>query len=354
MRKLIPKSLLPLLRKIRKTLHISVLKIGASTRTMSRIFYFFFRANFLREQYAVISGIINYERNLVVLRETSALLRRNIHRLEKGLIMIPRRPSFAESYILETVEIFFLASQKQVLNEHEFNWAHDVLLSYFEAVTDTSKISEAREVFERAIQTHQVTESSLEMVPYRYKDLPPLEISDKELHNLYLRRRSVRWYKDKPVDLSLISKAIDMASTAPSACNRQPYRFDVSVDPIKAKQIASLAGGTPGWGDNIQALVVIVGDLSSYYGEHDRHLIYIDGALVAMQFMLALDPLGLASCPVNWPDHEYKEKKMDAMLNLKEYERPIMLITVGYPDNNGGIAFSQKKTSSSLMRVIQP
>ena len=47
-------------------------------------------------------------------------------------------------------------------------------------------------------------------------------------------------------------------------------------------------------------IIVIVGELDAYEYDRDRHLIYIDGSLAAMTFMLALETLGLSSCPINW------------------------------------------------------
>ena len=86
--------------------------------------------------------------------------------------------------------------------------------------------------------------------------------------------------------------------------------------------------GTSGYSYNIPSIVVVVGDLSSYFSERDRHVIYIDASLAAMTFMLTLETMGLSSCPINWPDIEKLERKMKKKLSLKSYERPVMLISV--------------------------
>ena len=96
--------------------------------------------------------------------------------------------------------------------------------------------------------------------------------------------------------------------------------------------------------------MVVVGDLSAYPYERDRHLIYVDASLASMQLMLALETLGLSSCPINWPDIEVMERGMAEVLDLSFHERPIMLISVGYPDPRGNIPFSQKKSSDSMIR----
>ena len=41
------------------------------------------------------------------------------------------------------------------------------------------------------------------------------------------KRRSIRKFKDTPVDLDLVSQLIEAAVAAPSANNRQPWKFIV-------------------------------------------------------------------------------------------------------------------------------
>jgi nitroreductase len=137
---------------------------------------------------------------------------------------------------------------------------------------------------------------------------------------------------------------------APSACNRQPFKF-IQLSGADAATAAGFAMGTTGFAAQIPTLLVVVGDLSAYPAERDRHVIYIDGALASMQLMLALDTLGLASCPINWPDVERLERKMDKFLQLQPWQRPVMLIAVGYPDPTGGIPFSAKK---SVVQTLVP
>ena len=349
-----PRALKDVLKRAYESMGLATLRLASKHGVLASFYYFLINRSFDREHLATIHGLLNYQQNLYQLKASSALLRRNIHRLEKGLIMTPRRPSFAEHFIVETVDIFTKAHQQQSIDSKEFQWAYNVLSEYFTIVVDTPVIAKARVAFEvinSQIDTQQSTDCDL-LTPYKYADLPAPQVNPEQLATLFARRRSVRWYDDKPVPHELLAQAVNMASTAPSACNRQPYRFDVATDPERARAIAKLAGGTPGWVQNVQCCAVVVGDLSSYFGEHDRHLIYIDGSLAAMQFMLALDTLGLASCPVNWPDVDSREKNLQAELNLPPYERPIMLITVGYPSQDGGVAFSQKKQSTSLLNIV--
>jgi Lon protease-like protein len=156
-----------------------------------------------------------------------------------------------------------------------------------------------------------------------------------------------RWLERREMDVDW-----DAARQAPSACNRQPFRFLIANGKPLTREIASIPMGTRGFAEGFPAIVVLVGDLSAYFDERDRHVIYIDGSLAAMQFMLALETLGLASCPINWPDIEDREKRMDQVLGLAAHERPILLIAVGYADPTGGVPFSEKTPLSHLRRYL--
>jgi nitroreductase len=68
--------------------------------------------------------------------------------------------------------------------------------------------------------------------------------------------------------------------------------------------------------------------------------------------MLALETLGLSSCPINWPDIESREKMLSSKLDLRFHQRTIMLIAVGYAEPEGGVPFSQKKSDSVLLNDV--
>jgi nitroreductase len=350
LRKLLPQELILKLKNIVSSFDSIIYPVFAKNSFLSSIYYCFFSTQFRREHQSVLQGRIKYQTSLNAIEQSSVLLRRNTHRLEKGLIMQPRRNVFAKAYILETVQCFRKCVNSQSICRDELKWAQDVLKKYFDIVGSSPDIDKARSLF-YPIDLQQ-DNSATEFLPYKHQEREQSDISQKQLYQLFKQRRSVRWYEQKPVSVSLISKAIDMASQAPSACNRQPFQFYTITDMNKASDIASIAMGTTGFADNIPALLVVVGDLSAYPAERDRHVIYIDGGLASMQLMLALETLGLSSCPINWPDIEICEQKISKQLKLPKYLRPIMLISVGYGQATGQIPFSQKKNAETLLKEV--
>jgi len=339
----------------------------SNSRFCSILYYCVFNSQFRREMFSVLQGRKAYADKLTIAQRSSPLLRRNIHRLEKGLIMRPRRPVFALDYIGETVDAYASACRFNTLNSAEFKWATDVLAQYFAVTAEHPVLNKERQRFASLTQASSANtavintplgnasaasnENSL-AVPYRYADIAKTELSFSQLSQLFKQRRSVRWFLPQAVPKELIYQAVEAASQAPSACNRQPFRFDLLLQPAAAQKVAALAMGTVGFADNIPSLLVVVGDLSCYPAERDRHVIYIDASLATMQLMLALETLGLSTCPINWPDIESRERAMAKALNLPPYERPVMLLAVGFADPAGGIAFSQKKSAELLIREV--
>ena len=88
---------------------------------------------------------------------------------------------------------------------------------------------------------------------------------------------------------------------------------------------------------------MVVGKLESYFSPRDRHAVYVDSSLAAMQFILGLETLGLSSSVINWPDFEPLERKMQKTLGLELTDRVVMLIAVGYAHSEGMVPFTKKK-----------
>jgi len=318
----------------------------------SSLFYAFFSRSFDREHQAVLAGKRAFGNVVKTNASSSPELRRNIHRLEKGLTMKPRRPFFAEDYIGRTVQLFIDLASSENAGFDELKWADDVLESYFSTVTSTEKISDAAVGWRnsRSVLIDNASKSSRHFSPYFSEKRKRANIQLESFADLVRERRSVRWYMDTVVEQCDLDKAISAASMAASACNRQPYSFLTFTDRDLATNIAKLAGGTAGWCHQIPALIVVIGDLSCFPHERDRHLPYIDASLATSQMLLALQCIGISSCVINWPDIEENDSQIHERLALEVHERVIMLVAVGYADPKGLIPWSHKKLTSQLKR----
>lgn len=313
------------------------------------IYYLLFSSQFDSETRAVLMGTLEHKNNQQI--RSAVGLRRNIHRIEKGLVMEPRRDVFGSKYIEETINHLLHYKNNTLASQNTLTWAEDILNEYFKSIKKhTTETKKALESFKN--MKPQKTEKGGK-IPYRSDQRKTSQIDYDTFKELCEQRRSTRWFKNKDVDENEIQKAIEAASLAPSACNRQPYKFYITTHQSKASTISKLAMGTRGFYENIPCLIAVTGDLSFYPYERDRHLIYIDSSLASMQLMLALETLGLSSCPINWPEIEERDEKLKKALHLEHHEKVIMLIAVGYAKNSGGIPYSEKKESNELIKKIR-
>ena len=343
-----------MIRQVVRRLYHHVGDIGvrlmAKRRWLARLGYGLLSPRFSRENYLVAAGIKRHHQLGGLQDQVShPRLRRNIHRLEKGLIMQPRRSVFGLAYLQQLVDDFSAQAVKPNACREELQWAYCVLREYF-LVADQSEpvIHQAKKSFETVEYAAGEQRSS----PYLRNASLHSRVALGDLQKLAMQRRSVRWFKDQKVNRELVEQAMQAAALAPSACNRQPFAVYIVDNDATLKKAVKLPMGTAGWGHNIPMLAIFVGDFSSFEAARDRHVPYIDASLAAMNLMLALETLGLASCPINWPDIEDREQKMAELLTLQPWQRPIMCMAIGYAQEEGGIAFSQKKRPEQLIRYV--
>jgi nitroreductase len=342
------KKYFSIVKQVWRTVDKKIIQVSYKNSLLASIYYAFWSSVFFDEHKAVLSGRVKYFKNIRQKGRNSILIRRNVHRLEKGMIMRPRKTIFATTYIEETIDAYSMAlsyytSQKQMPDE--MRWAHDVLKEYFTITDNSNKIINAcRERFSELPSI----EGDGECKPFCRYNANDTVIQYEDLLKLSLQRRSVRWYKQTPVPRELIDKAIDVARMAPSACNRQPFKFLIFDDRAKIKNVANIPMGTKGFANNVPGIIAVVGDLSSFFHEQDRHVIYIDASLASMALLYALESQGVSSCVINSSDVYSTQNRIKKELGLQDYERVLIYISYGYADPEGFIPYSQKKSLEQL------
>ena len=298
-------------------------------RKLADLYYFLFSSDFSREHQKVMNGKYQHLQALKKGKPNAFHLRREVHRLEKGLVMRNRREVFGLSDIKGVIKNYHILKEQSNPKEVDadlLNWASSVIQKYFESVDATNPIvQDAKVLFYGDDKPRPKLNGQLKSVPYLKQEAAKSNISYEDFHSLAMQRRSVRWFQDKPVPHELIEKAMLAATQSPSACNRQPFEFRVFDQKELKDKVGSIPMGIRGIYSNVPSFVVVVGKLSAYLSERDRHVIYIDGGLASL------------------------EQKMEDLLGLEADERPMMLIGIGYADPQGGIPFSQKKSPAQLI-----
>jgi len=159
------------------------------------------------------------------------------------------------------------------------------------------------------------------------------------LMEIITKRRSVRAYLPTPVPREMITKCIEAARLAPSACNSQPCRFIVIDQPEMKDRIAAAAfSGTYkacSFAASAPVLVAVVnqrGNLASRFGGIIRKVPFslIDIGIGVEHFVLQATELGLGTCWLGW----FNIKAAKKALGLSWNTDLVLLISVGYADES--------------------
>tara|TARA_B100001971_G_scaffold132423_1_gene122265 strand:- start:378 stop:1022 length:645 start_codon:yes stop_codon:yes gene_type:complete len=136
-------------------------------------------------------------------------------------------------------------------------------------------------------------------------------------------RRSIRSFQDKAVPEELLRKIIEAAQWAPSASNRQEWRFIVIDDPDVKEKIAkeTVAYFVP----KATLLILILYCNRTHNMEYKDHL--LSAAMAIQNMQLVIHSLGLGSCCVNNLPPKYKLRKI---LSIPGCFDPVSLLCVGY------------------------
>lgn len=144
-------------------------------------------------------------------------------------------------------------------------------------------------------------------------------------------RRSIRKYKDTPVEMETIQQILDAARLAPSWKNMQCWRFLVLTDPEqRAKTVDAFPDDNPGKKAIAGAPVVIVvcADPRESGVENGIEYYIADTAIAFEHLCLAAYALGLGTCWMGW----YNEERIKQALGIPAAIRIIGLTPLGYPD----------------------
>ncbi|CAM3049673.1 polysaccharide pyruvyl transferase family protein [Paracoccus nototheniae] len=174
--------------------------------------------------------------------------------------------------------------------------------------------------------------------------------SNRSFLNVVYSRRSVREFVQTPVPLSKIKTAVQIASQAPSVCNRQGPRVHYFTDHGQIEKIVDLQSGFKGYAKP-PGLLLVTCDLTCFVAPSERNQGFIDGGLFMMSLLLALEEVGLGSCPLNAAMNAGKEGKIRRIAGISASEILISFIAIGNFDPGVLVARSFRYPTSSILSV---
>lgn len=163
----------------------------------------------------------------------------------------------------------------------------------------------------------------------------------KSLQNIISQRRSVRKYANQSIDKQIIIEIIESARLAPSAVNFQPWKSYVCQSE-EAKQIVRDSYPRE-WFNAAPLYILACGDGEQSWKRpcDSKDHVDIDIAIAVEHMVLKITELGLGTCWVCNFDPQIIKKG----LKLSENLEPIVLLPVGYPENNDADPRNKKRKS---------
>ena len=157
-------------------------------------------------------------------------------------------------------------------------------------------------------------------------------------------RKSVRAYVDKPVEEEKLNSILEAGRLAPSASNRQEWRFVIARGLGTRKKLAEAASGQAFVG---KAPIVIVAsaDTDGHMMKCGQLCYPIDVAIALDHMTLAAVQLGLGTCWIGM----FEEKKVKKILDIPEKIRVVGLMPLGYPVNPSAV----EKKRLPLDRIVK-
>lgn len=286
-------------------------------------------------------------------RKLAALIRKDNHRIEKGLSLPAPRAWFGEPV---------LARQTTNLSRYlQSKNADSDLLAESAAV-----LQEYVTTFEAQTQPRPVAISKhLDILNELLGDRPSFAAGTVEINKAAVQndlrldfedfvksRFSIRQFDGSTVPMTTIAKAVELATKTPSVCNRCAWKVYNVADQVLLKKVLACQNGNAGFGQTCGNVLIVAMDLRCFEGGGERNQAYVDGGLFAMSLVYALHSETVASCFLNWSVDFFQDSILRKLLNIPTHEVIVTFIGIGgYPDKLK-VAISPRPHSGQILLNI--
>lgn len=142
-----------------------------------------------------------------------------------------------------------------------------------------------------------------------------------------LKRRSIRTFTNEKIGDEVITKLMESAMAAPSACNMQPWEFYI----VKNKELREQLKNVGRYSNMDSSLIIIVAGNDKRSLNHRVNDFWIqDCAAATENILLTATEMGIASCWCGLFPMVTPVKKVRKILGLEEHIIPMALIHLGY------------------------
>ncbi|WP_417857462.1 MULTISPECIES: nitroreductase family protein [Flavobacteriaceae] len=284
------------------------------------------RLNFFSYVFYDYKHLIKFRKNKYV--KISDIIRQ-YHRVEKSLSKIPynSKRGYRAAYTL--VNYLEKYETENEIKDVQFYVGLKVLHQFFLRNKDYN--SETYKRLKKFKDYNKNIRSGIESTPKSYF----IKNSIAKFDMLAESRKSIRYFSNEKVDISLIKRALDISKKTPSVCNRQGWHTWVVSKANIIDYFRKVHNGFTDENQNLTTILIMTFDKNAFDYPIERNQGFTDAGLYSMSVMYSLTHLGLASCPLNSNLLIKDKKNLKKIIGIPDNYTIVMFIAVGnYLEDN--------------------
>lgn len=269
------------------------------------------------------------------------------HTIEKGLTMPNKRFNFGHAQLHTLLKGLEYCAKNFGSSDDRFKDVAEIILEYKKWHDDNNQEIKDKLLVEKI--------NSLESDFPEFKPLSQqydvtrddyFSLTNSDFASFSCSRHSCRNLSGGSVDEEALRKAIELATNAPSTCNRQSIRVHVLNT---KKSILDIQHGNRGFGHLADKFILLTSKLSHWPGSHQRHAPYVDGGIFLMNLLYSLHHYRIAACTLNMFLDVPRTRKLQLDFELPSDEVPIALIAIGTPPEKFDLAKSTRRNTEKIV-----
>lgn len=271
------------------------------------------------------------------------------HVVEKGLTMPNMKPNFGKDNLFLLIDLCI----EYFNSNYDIN--HDLYISAVSVIFEYKNTHNDLGI-ELDVDTMNNIKKLYKIYPFIQHSSQPtitkeefFAQSKSNFFDFAHSRHSVRCFEGD-VNMDKLKLAIELAQTAPSACNRQPSRVHVVSKGKLFDEILNIQQGNRGFGFLANKLLVVSVDISSYCIMRERMGMFVDGGIYIMNLLYSLHYYNIAACTLNWFSEPEMDKKIKSLLKIED-EQVIAILAIGDLPNEFKYAKSVRIDISKVLTV---
>lgn len=168
-----------------------------------------------------------------------------------------------------------------------------------------------------------------------------------EFYDLIRKRYSVRDYENRPVSGEVLNRILEAGRLAPSAANRQPWRFIIVSSPELLERVFDCYAGK--WIRTAPHVLVVAGKRQAAWTRKwdDYNSLETDLTIAMDHLILAAANEDVGTCWIA----AFHPDRLSAALNLAPDEEVFAITPLGYP--RGGYPPKSVKQRKDLDEIVE-